>query len=299
VAIALTDHDSTDGVAEAAHEGAKLGLRVIPGCEFSVRAPWGELHVLAMFLPYDNERLQGFLRDTRAARRRRGEQIVAKLQGLGLPIELEDVEAQLSGGDGGALGRPHVARALVDCGACDNISDAFRRYLGRGRAAYVEKPLPKLGEVTGLVHEVGGLTSAAHLGDHGSEAQLRIFQDQGLDCVEVRHPSHAPAIEQRLMRIAERLGLGITGGSDWHGESEYGESHAPLGACASPTAGWHRSSIASSSQRGNGMSEPLPIGSKAPAFTAAASDGRTYALRDLLKNGPVALVFYPGNNTPG
>ena len=233
-AIALTDHDTTDGVAEAAHEGAKLGVRIIPGCEFSVRAPWGELHVLALFLPDAHEGLQTFLRDTRAARRLRGEQIVAKLQDLGVAIELEDVQAQLLGGDGGALGRPHVARALVDCGACDNISDAFRRYLGRGRAAYVEKPLPKLGEVTALVHDVGGLTVAAHLGDRGTEAQLRIFQDQGLDCVEVRHPSHAPAVEQRLMRIAERLGLGITGGSDWHGESEYGESHAPLGGMRVP-----------------------------------------------------------------
>ena len=233
-AIALTDHDSTDGVAEAAQEGARLGVRIIPGCEFSVRAPWGELHVLALFLPYAHEGLQTFLRDTRAARRLRGEQIVAKLQDLGVAIELEDVQAQLLGGDGGALGRPHVARALVDCGACDNISDAFRRYLGRGRAAYVAKPLPKLGEVTTLVHDVGGLTAAAHLGDHGTEAQLRIFQDQGLDCVEVRHPSHAPAVEQRLTRIAERLGLGITGGSDWHGESEYGESHAPLGGMRVP-----------------------------------------------------------------
>src|SRR6267142_1035970 len=169
-AIALTDHDTTDGVAEAATEGAKLGIRVIPGCEFSARAPWGELHVLALFLPHEND------------------------------------------------------------------SDAFRRYLGRGRAAYVEKPLPRLGEVTALVHDVGGLTVAAHLGDHGTEPQLRIFQDQGLDCVEVRHPSHAPAIEQRLMRIAERLGLGITGGSDWHGESEYGESHAPLGGMRVPDA---------------------------------------------------------------
>jgi predicted metal-dependent phosphoesterase TrpH len=234
LAIALTDHDTTDGVADAAHEGAKLGVRVIPGCEFSVRAPWGELHVLALFLPPENERLQDFLRTTRAARRRRGEQIVTKLQGLGVAISLEDVQAQLSGGDGGALGRPHVARALVDCGACDDITDAFRRYLGRGRAAYVEKPLPRLPEVTALVHDVGGLTVAAHLGDHGTEAQLRIFQDQGLDCVEVRHPSHAPAIEQRLLRIAERLGLGITGGSDWHGESEYGESHAPLGGMKVP-----------------------------------------------------------------
>jgi predicted metal-dependent phosphoesterase TrpH len=132
------------------------------------------------------------------------------------------------------LGRPHVARALVDSGACDTIGDAFRRYLGRGRAAYVEKPLPRLDEVTSLVHDVGGLTVAAHLGDHGTEAQLRIFQDQGLDCVEVRHPSHQPPVEQRLTRIAARLGLGITGGSDWHGESEYGESHAPLGGMRVP-----------------------------------------------------------------
>ncbi len=232
--LALTDHDTTNGVADASHEGAKLGVRVIPGCEFSVRAPWGELHVLALFLPLDNERLQGFLQDTRAARRRRGEQIVTKLKGLGVAIDLEDVQAQLLGGDGGALGRPHVARALVECGACENISDAFRRYLGRGRAAYVEKPLPKLPEVTALVHDVGGLTVAAHVGDHGTEAQLRIFQDQGLDGVEVRHPSHPPAVEQRLMRIAERLGLGISGGSDWHGESEYGESHAPLGGMKVP-----------------------------------------------------------------
>jgi len=233
-AIALTDHDTTDGVGDAAQEAAKLGVRVIPGCEFSVRAPWGELHVLALFLPHANERLQDFLRGTRAARRHRGEQMVAKLQGLGIAIELEDVQAQLGGGDGGALGRPHVARALVDCGACDTIHDAFRRYLGRGRAAYVEKPLPRLKEVTTLVHDVGGLTVAAHLGDHGTEAQIRIFQDEGLDAVEVRHPSHAPAIEQRLTRIAERLGMGISGGSDWHGESEYGESHAPLGGMRVP-----------------------------------------------------------------
>lgn len=192
--------------------------------------------MLALFLPHESERLQGFLRDSRAARRRRGEQIVAKLRGLGVAIDLDDVRAQILSGDGGALGRPHVARALVDCGECDTISDAFRRYLGRGRAAYVEKPLPKLSEVTSLVHEVGGLTVAAHLGDHGTDAQIRIFQDQGLDCVEVRHPSHPPAIEQRLMKIAERLGLGISGGSDWHGESEYGDTHAPLGSMKVPDA---------------------------------------------------------------
>jgi predicted metal-dependent phosphoesterase TrpH len=232
-AIALTDHDTTDGVAEASREGARLGVRVIPGCEFSVRAPWGELHLLAFFLPPADERLQAFLRDKRAARRRRGEQIVAKLQALGIPIELEDVQAQ-AGGDDGALGRPHVARALVDSGTSHDVADAFRHYLGRGRPAYVEKPLPTLGEVTELVHTVGGLTVAAHLGDHGTEGQIRQFQDQGLDGIEVRHPSHPPAVEQRLIKIAERLGLGVSGGSDWHGDSEYGTTHAPLGGMRVP-----------------------------------------------------------------
>lgn len=235
VAIALTDHDTTDGVAATTLEAEKLGggVRVIAGCEFSVRAPWGELHLLAFFLPPADEGLQTFLRDTRDARRRRGEQIVTKLQELGVAIDLEDVQAQVGGGDG-ALGRPHVARALVDCGAAEDISDAFRRYLGRGRAAYVEKPLPTLTQVTSLVHSVGGLTVAAHLGDHGTEGQIRQFQDQGLDGIEVRHPSHAPAVEQRLMRIADRLGLGISGGSDWHGDSEYGHTHAPLGGMQVP-----------------------------------------------------------------
>jgi predicted metal-dependent phosphoesterase TrpH len=238
-AFALTDHDTTDGVADATHEGKKLGIRVIPGCEFSVRAPWGELHVLGLFVPPESERLQDFLRTTRDARRRRGEQIVAKLQQLGVAIALEDVQAQVGTANGvadGALGRPHVARALIDCGACEDMSDAFRRYLGRGRAAYVEKPLPSLGEVTSLVHEVGGLTLAAHLGDHGTEGQIRQFQDQGLDGIEVRHPSHPPVVEQRLTKIAERLGLAISGGSDWHGESEYGDTHAPLGGMRVPDA---------------------------------------------------------------
>lgn len=232
-AIALTDHDTTDGVADATAEGARLGVRVIPGCEFSVRAPWGELHVLAYFLPPADERLQAFLRDKRAARRRRGEQMVAKLQALGIPIELEDVQAR-AGGTDGALGRPHVARALVDAGSVLDVADAFRHYLGRGRPAFVEKPLPALREVTELVHAVGGLTVAAHLGEHGTEGQIRQFQDQGLDGIEVRHPSHSPAVEQRLCRIAERLGLAISGGSDWHGDSEYGHSHAPLGGMRVP-----------------------------------------------------------------
>lgn len=230
-AIALTDHDTTAGVAEAVREGAAIGLRVVCGCEFSTRAPWGELHLLGYFLDPEHAGLQQFLVETRAARRRRGEQMVSKLQQLGIGIDLADLEEQVGAG---AVGRPHVARALVERGASADINEAFERYLGRGRVAYVEKPLPSLARVTALVHEVRGLAVAAHLGDHGSEGQIREFQAQGLDGIEVRHPSHSPATEARLTRVAERLGLGMSGGSDWHGDSEFGDSHAPLGGLDIP-----------------------------------------------------------------
>jgi 3',5'-nucleoside bisphosphate phosphatase len=230
-AIALTDHDTTDGVAEATQAGETLGVRVVAGCEFSVKAPWGELHLLAYFLPPGHPRLERFLVGTRTARRQRAEQIVGHLRGLGVPIELDDVERVA---DGGALGRPHVARVLVQRGVSDDIGDAFTRYLGRGRPAYVEKPLPTLEQVTELVHAVHGIAVAAHLGTHGTEEQIRRFQAQGLDGLEVRHPSHPPSTERRLTTLAQRLGLAISGGSDWHGDSELGDSHAALGGIEVP-----------------------------------------------------------------
>ncbi len=232
-AIALTDHDTTAGIAEATSSGELVGVRVVPGCEFSVRAPWGELHVLAYFLPPGHAQLEGFLATTRAARQRRAEQIVVRLRQLGVAIELADV---IAAAEGGALGRPHVARVLVELGVTPDINDAFRRYLGRGRPAYVEKPLPSLSQVTELVHAVGDVAVAAHLGDHGTEGQIRQFHAQGLDGLEVRHPSHSPGNERRLTAIAERLGLAISGGSDWHGDTELGDAHAPLGGLDVPEA---------------------------------------------------------------
>lgn len=230
-AIALTDHDTTAGVPEAARAGEPLGVRVVSGCEFSVRAPWGELHLLGYFLPPDDPGLDAFLTTTRAARRRRGEEMVARLQRHGVALPLDAVVRQAGGG---ALGRPHVARALVEAGFSEDIQEAFERWIGRGRPAYVEKPLPTLHEVANLVHAVGGLTVAAHLGEHGTEGQLVQFKHQGLDGIEVRHPSHPPATEERLTRLAARLELAVTGGSDWHGEAELGNSHAPLGGMAVP-----------------------------------------------------------------
>jgi predicted metal-dependent phosphoesterase TrpH len=156
---------------------------------------------------------------------------VARLRRLGVAIDLADVMAAAGGG---ALGRPHVARVLVELGVTRDMNAAFGRYLGRGRPAYVEKPLPALAQVADLVHAAGGVAVAAHLGEHGTEGQIRQFQEQGLDGLEVRHPSHSPTNERRLTGVAERLGLGISGGSDWHGDTELGDSHAPLGGLDVP-----------------------------------------------------------------
>lgn len=231
VGLALTDHDTLAGVAPAMREGAALGVRVVAGCEFSVKAPWGELHVLGYFLPPAAPALDEFLARTRAARQRRAEQMVSRLRALGVAIAVEDVARAAAGG---AVGRPHVARVLVERGASTDINDAFARYLGRGRPGYVEKPLPALREVTELVHAAGGVVVAAHLGEHGSEGQIRQFQVEGLDGLEILHPSHSPAVERRLTGIAERLGLAVSGGSDWHGDAELGETHAPLGGLDVP-----------------------------------------------------------------
>ncbi|HET8532233.1 MAG TPA: PHP domain-containing protein, partial [Methylomirabilota bacterium] len=158
-ALALTDHDTLDGVSSAAAAGRALGVRIVSGCEFSVQAPWGELHLLGYFLPEADAALDQFLARMREARERRGTRMIEKLQHLGVEIDLEDLAFQAGGG---AVGRPHVARALIDAGVVQGLEEAFDRFLGRGRPAFVEKELPPLREVADMVHAVSGLVLAAH-----------------------------------------------------------------------------------------------------------------------------------------
>lgn len=226
-AIALTDHDTVAGVPAAIAAGDQLGLRVIGGCEFSAAAPWGEMHVLGYFLPSESPLLEAFLERCRADRIRRGREMVTRLRGLGVDLQFDDVLLQSRGG---AVGRPHVARAIVRQGSAAHVGDAFDRYLGRGRPAFVEKTLPEFRAITDLVHSVGGLVSVAHLKERGTRSFLDRLRTEGLDAVETRHPSHDVSLRARLTDIARRLGLLSTGGSDWHGDPEPGESHGALGS---------------------------------------------------------------------
>lgn len=236
-AIALTDHDTVGGVPEALAAGERYGVRVVSGCEFSAAAPWGEMHVLGYYLPVSSPALDGFLERCRADRVRRGQAMVEQLQRLGVDLSFDDV---LSESRGGAVGRPHVARAIVRHGGATDLGDAFDRYLGRGRPAFVEKTLPAFRAVAEVVHAAGGLVSAAHMKERGSLTFIERLKGEGLDALETRHPSHDPDLRARLTNIALKLGLLRTGGSDWHGDPEPGVTHGTIGSQQVPLEWLHR-----------------------------------------------------------
>lgn len=231
VAIALTDHDSVAGVAEAVEAGARAGVRVVAGCEFSVSAPWGEVHVLGYFLPVGDDTVESFLDRCRTDRRRRAEVMCDRLRELGVPVTFDAVMEQAAGG---AVGRPHVARAIVHAGAAEDVNAAFDLYLGRNKPAYADKVLPTFAEVATLVHDAGGVVSAAHLRDRATRPYLERLKREGLDAVEVRHPRHAPETRSRIAGIATALDLARTGGSDWHGDIGPGGDHGSLGSQTVP-----------------------------------------------------------------
>ncbi len=224
--LALTDHDSTAGVAEAQAEAVLLGVRVISACEFSVKASWGEVHVLAYFLPPDDSDLQQFLEGWQQARRRRGAEMARRLSEHGVAVTFQMICEQAGSG---TVGRVHVAQTLVRVGAATDVNNAFDRWIGRGKPGYVKKQLPTMGELAAVVRPMGGVLVAAHLGARGTLEHVEELYRQGLDGIEVRHPSHDARTERRLRRVAERCGLAMTGGSDWHGDVSWRQPYVPIG----------------------------------------------------------------------
>jgi 3',5'-nucleoside bisphosphate phosphatase len=215
-AIALTDHDTVAGIPEAISVGVDLGVRVVPGVELSAVEGDVETHILGLHLS-DTRELEAKLVALREMRRTRAERMVQRLNELGVRIEFASVLEQAAGG---AIGRPHVARAMIAEGWAVDFRDAFDRYLGNGRPAYVTKERLAVSEATALIHRAGGLAILAHPSHSGTLERIAAFVDQGMDGVEVRHPSHSAEDTARLAALVEHFSLVPSGGSDWHGSSD-------------------------------------------------------------------------------
>jgi predicted metal-dependent phosphoesterase TrpH len=216
VAIALTDHDTVDGVVEAQHAGDLLGVRVVAGVELSAIDDGDEIHILGLHLTHP-EHIASALDELKETRRERARTTVERLNALGIPVTLDAVFA--AAGEG-AVGRPHVAKALVAGGWARDFREAFDRWLGTGKPACVEKRTVTFEEAARLIHEAGGISVYAHPGGDASRAVLEELASLGLDSVEVLHPSHTPDEIVRLATLTDELGLLPSGGSDWHGAAE-------------------------------------------------------------------------------
>jgi hypothetical protein len=215
--LALTDHDTTDGLPEAlAASRSYPDLLLIPGVEMSTDVPGNEVHILGYFMDWQDVAFQrelARLRDSRVTRARR---MVDKLAELGMPVSWERV-LQIAGD--GAVGRPHIARAMVEAGYVQSVNEAFERYIGRRGPAYVEREKLTPVEVVQLLQRFGGLTVLAHpreLMDQ-LDSLLPPLKEAGLTGMEVYYQDYGPEEIETLLGWARRFGLLPLGGSDYHG----------------------------------------------------------------------------------
>ena len=213
----LTDHDTVAGQAEGARAARSLGVRFVPGIELSVHLGQREIHVLGHFIDPAHRALVRF-EDFLAERRRvRMGEIVTRLAALGIAIGEDDI-VRWSGGK--TIGRPHVARALVEAGAAASVKEAFDRYLGEGRPAYVPRFRLEAEESIRFIGESGGVATIAHPGSSGVErGDLARLRQAGLAGLEVDHPDHNPSVRDKYRRLCQELDLVPTAGTDYHGEA--------------------------------------------------------------------------------
>lgn len=226
--IAITDHDTLDGLAAARHyvDANAIPLEFIPGIELNTEAGASEVHILGYFIDYNHAEFKARLMEIRGQRQLRAQKIIHKLDELGLKISYEKV-VSMAGSD--LIGRPHVAMAMVEAGFAENIGQAFTDYLAKGKPAYVSryKFLPQ--EAIGLIKAAGGIAVLAHPGLIEDQTQVQNIVEAGIDGLEVYYPQHSEQQIKNYLLLAREKDLLITGGSDYHGPGS-SENRSQLGA---------------------------------------------------------------------
>lgn len=217
-ALALTDHDTLEGIGPAREAAAGTGLDLVPGVELSVDWEAGPAHLLAYWVEPGPGPLADRLAELQEGRDRRNREILAALAALGMPLSPEDLRSTP-----GLVGRPHLAAALVRAGHATTPADAFDLYLARGRPAYRPRPRLALAEAVDLTRRSGGVAVLAHphtvaVAAADYAAALASFASLGGGGIECYYPDYPPELQARLAGVARGLGLVATGGSDYHGD---------------------------------------------------------------------------------
>ncbi len=233
-AIALTDHDSVDGLDEARSRASGTDLEIVAGVELSAFDGSVEVHVLGYFVDDHDGEFRQTLMQFREQRLLRAHAILERLEELGLDLSWDDV---IERAKGGSIGRPHIAEAMVAANYCSNLDEAFRRFLGPRGAAYIpRKSLTPRGAIE-LVRRASGVSVVAHPATMQRDNLISEMANLGLGGVEVIHPRHDDADRRRFARLCERHNLVATGGSDSHGErtgySQIGDGDVPFQAVES------------------------------------------------------------------
>ena len=226
--VGITDHDTVDGIKETIDYAKKFGMEVIPGVELSTDVENTEVHLLGYFFDFENEELKKYLKFFKEERYFRAKRIVQKLNELGMDISMEDVD-KVAGNS--AVGRPHIAIAMVKLGLVENYYAAFWKYLKDNGPAYEKKIHISPTSAIKIINDAGGLVFVAHPGNMKEKILFDLIE-AGVDGIEVIHPSHTERIQKFYEKIAEQYCLLKSGGSDFHGgekedENNLGKFFAP------------------------------------------------------------------------
>jgi len=261
--ISVTDHDTVAAIGEVTAAAQPLGIRVIPGIEITAVDQGRDVHMLGYFFKPAHEGLAAFLVNQRSLRVARVREIAARLAALNMVIDVESLLRTAATRPGSSVGRPQIARELVRAGLVASVQDAFELWLATGRPAFVPRTGPSPADVVTTIHDAGGVASFAHPGVTRRDDLVAPLAEMGLDAIEVYHSDHSAEDITTYKRMAVRLGILVSGGSDFHGEDPAfarvtagkpgGRTHrSTLGVVSLPHPDFHALELKASAYAGSG-----------------------------------------------
>jgi predicted metal-dependent phosphoesterase TrpH len=236
--LGLTDHDTVAGCADAARACAQVRVQFVAGIEITAVCEEADVHVLGYFIDTGSAALLDFLSVQRAHRIERVTRIVDRLRGLGMPLDAHSILEPALADQARSVGRPWIARALVDAGFVQTTDEAFERWLGRGRPAFVPRTGAPPADVIARIHAADGVASLAHPALVDRDDWLAGFARCGLDALEAYHSEHSAEDTARYLGLAAELALAVSGGSDFHGDTSHGPARP--GAVCLPAGEFER-----------------------------------------------------------